>query len=306
MAFGLIENDFEKGYENKIVLCLGFFDSVHIAHQCLIKKAKEISNKLGAECFAFTFKNNIFPLLGKEEKLVFTYTERLDRFADTQLDGVVFAKVSTDFLNMSAKQFLDALTERFDICGIVCGDDYRFGRNGEGNYEFLRSYFAGGDVAVEVLNIINIDNKKISTSDIKRCVAEGDMLKAKELLGGNYFIKGEVVFGRQEGRRLGFPTVNILFEQDKLPPKSGVYVSKTLIDDKYYLSMTNVGTQPTFDKEDFITETNIFDFNEILYGKILKIEFLERIRDVRRFSSLNELSEQLAEDRHFARNRSDL
>ena len=242
--------------DKPINLCLGFFDGLHIGHKFLINRAKQLNENVGVLTFVGALKN----LTNKRDtKALLTSLE--DRKEILQNMGVKYlfvAEFNLDIMNMSKDDFLDKMIKPLNIDTLVVGNDYTFGSKASGNVDYLKTKFK-----VEVVDFVLEDGKKVSTSEIINYIKEGKILKANELLGRYYSIKGVVEHGLSNGSRLGFKTANIKPIDNYVYTKKGVYATYVKIEGKTYLSMTNIGNHPTIDRLDYESiETKIFDFEE--------------------------------------------
>ena len=279
--------------DKPINLYLGFFDGLHIGHKFLINKAKQLNENVGVLTFVGALKN----LTNKRDtKALLTSLE--DRKEILQNMGVKYlfvAEFNLDIMNMSKDDFLDKMIKPLNIDTLVVGNDYTFGSKASGNVDYLRTKFK-----VEVVDFVLEDGKKVSTSEIINYIKEGKILKANELLGRYYSIKGVVEHGLSNGSRLGFKTANIKPKDNYVFPKKGVYATYVKIEGKTYLSMTNIGNHPTIDRLDYESiEANIFDFEEDIYQKEVEVYFLEFMRDEKKFDSVQDLIAQLNHDRDY-------
>ena len=279
--------------DKPINLCLGFFDGLHIGHKFLINKAKQLNENVGVLTFVGALKN----LTNKRDtKALLTSLE--DRKEILQSMGVKYlfvAEFNLDIMNMSKDDFLEKMIKPLNVDTLVVGNDYTFGSKASGNVDYLRTKFK-----VEVVDFVLEDGKKVSTSEIINYIKEGKILKANELLGRYYSIKGVVEHGLSNGSRLGFKTANIKPIDNYVFPKKGVYATYVKIEGKTYLSMTNIGNHPTIDRLDYESiEANIFDFEEDIYQKEVEVYFLEFMRDEKKFDSVQDLIAQLNHDRDY-------
>ena len=288
---------FNEKTNNPIILCLGGFDSIHLGHKKLISKAQKLKEELGSDIAVFTYDNDIGSIGGKTQGLVFTYEERLGILSGLGVDEVCLAHFSKEYANTQPQVFLDYLNSNRNISALVCGKDFRFGKNASGNTDLLQEYCLNNGLMLYICDFeCDEEGNKISTTQIKRMLESGNISKVNSLLGNRYFIEGEVVKGRQVGKTLGFPTANIEFPADKYLPRSAVYATSVFLNGKEYRGITNVGNAPTFNCEHSLIECHIDGFSGDLYGKKLKIYFDFFIRENRRFNSVNQLILQLEED----------
>ncbi len=290
-------NSFNSQTNNPIVLCLGGFDSIHLGHKKLILKAKELKNELNLDLAVFTYDNDIGSIGGKSGGLVFTYEERLSILNDLGVDEICLSHFSKEYANILPMDFLNQLVKNRNISALVCGKDFKFGKNASGNTDLLQEFCLKRSLRLCICDFeYDKLGNKISTTQIKKCLEVGDIAAVNQLLGNKYFIEGEVVKGRQVGKTLGFPTANVEFPVDKCMPKSAVYATTVCIDGKEYKGITNVGNAPTFNCEHNLIECHIDGFSGDLYGKKLKICFDFFIRNNQKFNSVNQLILQLEED----------
>ncbi len=287
-------------YKNPIVIALGFFDCVHLGHLALINEAKKMAAKLGAETAISTFANDPNSLLNKQPQ-VYSIEERKIIFENNDIDNIICETFDVDFASQSPKEFLDNLTARFNIVGVVVGKDYTFGQGASGNVCFLKDYFNDSNVKVKILPFEKVNTKKISTRYIKKFIEEGDIQVVNRLLTQPYFIVGEVVHAKHRGTVIGYPTANVSAHKDTVSLAPGIYLTKVHVDGKSYAGITNVGAKPTFNDNEYTVETHILDFNKDIYGKTIIIEFHKKIRDIIKFSSVPALCNQLGLDEKEAR-----
>lgn len=282
----------------KAVLALGYFDSVHKGHCRVISEAKKTAEELGAELVVFTFKGNLKAMLsGEKDKCVYTIEEREKLLKEFGANEIYYAPVDFGFLSLGKLAFLNKINKKYEIVAYVCGKDYKFGKFASGNTDDLIKYADGKSQKVIVVeDVISADGKKVSTSRIKRLLAEGNVKAASELLGRSYSFSGLVKEDRGVGSALGVPTANIKIEKDKQPVKDGVYAGKADIKGKLYRAVINFGPRPTFDVNDKMVEAHILDFNENIYGEKIVVYFDAYLREIQKFVSPEKLKEQLDTD----------
>lgn len=283
------------------VIALGFFDSIHCGHRFLLNEGRKLSQKYGTDLGVITFDDNFLSNLpnGKKNcKEVFLLDERLSILREMGINNVEIIDTDNGFLSKTAEQFAEYVSS-FMPKAIVCGADYTFGKFASGNASFLKAFFAKRYVEVKIVDLLIESGKKTSTSDIKNLLSGGNIIEANRLMGHNYFLDGIVSEGRHVGNELGIPTANIICTDKKLLPLCGVYSTLVTVDGCKYKALTNVGTHPTFDDYHFNTETFILGFNGDVYGKILRVEFLDRIRGIFKFCNSDELIAQIRKDINF-------
>ena len=283
---------------DKVVIALGYFDSVHIGHREVIKRAKALAEKLNSKLVVFTFSGNLKAVLGGEsEKYIYSTKERETLLSELGADEVFFAPTDLDFLSLGKLAFLNKLNRIFNILGYVCGRDYKFGRFAKGSAIDLEKYAKSKGQQLDVVDFINFENEKVSTSTIKNLLKNGDIEKANLLLGKNFFALGKVFRDRGVGKELGYPTANIKLASQKQALKKGVYAGKVKFLDKEYKAVINVGGRPTFDLSETLIEAHLIDFDGDLYDKTIIVEFEKFIRELVKFASVEQLKEQIERDK---------
>ncbi len=287
--------NFGDNSTEKIVLLLGYFDGVHKGHLSLFEKAKSACESLGAKLAVFTFDDN-FSEVVKEDKCIFTLSERLQIFEKCGAEIVILAKSEPDVLGLSKMDFLDKLSKNCNLQAVVCGEDYSFGRKGEGGSFDLAFYSLNCGIKCFIMPKVMHGDCKISSTLIKENLEKGKMEEVTELLGYDYFTQGEVIHGVHIGDKMGFPTLNIEFPSCKKMLRCGVYQTWTEIDGKIYNSITNFGTQPTFDRYNFVIETHVLNFSDDVYGKTVRVHFRKFVRGLIKFNSIEDLKMQIKED----------
>ncbi len=263
-------------------MLLGGFDGLHLGHRQLLSCAKNSGLSVGI--------TSIFG--GKGWDGLFTSLERVRIFKENGVD-FVFELPFSEIKDLSPTAFLEILTGKFSPKLFVCGEDFRFGNGAKGTPDFLKQ---STRVCVETLPLVQIEGEKVSSRTVKERLQRGEIEKANELLGENFFLIGKVEKDRQVGRTLGFPTANIAYPKEKFSLKKGVYESRVRLDGKVYKGITNFGARPTFGDCNEWTETYLDGFFGDLYGRELKVEFVRYLRDVKKFDGADELKRQLQED----------
>ncbi len=281
----------------KTVIALGYFDSVHIGHQRVLNTARRYALERGARLVVFSFGGNLKAVIsGNDDKSVYLPSERLLIINDLGADEVFFAPVSKDFLGLECKEFLALINEKYKIVCYVSGEDYRFGRQGLGDTNYLKAYAKENCQEYIVVPTENFEGEKISTTRIKWLLSMGEIKKANKMLGRAYSLTGKVFEDRKVGSKLGFPTVNIRLDKEKFKIKDGVYKGRVVLNNTEYSAIINYGARPTFDLSEKLIEAHIIDFNGNLYGKEIKLNFDVFMREIKKFSSQQELKAQLEKD----------
>ncbi len=285
-----------------VVLALGYFDSVHRGHKKVIETAKEQADLHGAKTVVFTFKGNLRAVvLNKEEKQVFTTRERSEFMYQAGVDEIFFAPTSRSFLSMGKLAFLNLLNRKYNVICYVCGEDYRFGKLGGGDVEYLKKYAKKKNQTVKIVETEKNLGERISTTAVKKMLKEGDLVGIKKYLGRDYSVSGVVFKDRKVGRKIGFPTINIQIEIDKQCIKDGVYTGYCIIDGKNYRAVINCGTRPTYLLSEKLLEAHIIDYQGDLYGKYMTVYFDRYLRDIKKFENEESLKKQLKIDVELSR-----
>ena len=295
----------EQPFKNAVIT-IGNFDGVHIGHQALFHEVIEKAEEIGGTSIAMTFDPHPLRVLNHNKTLsLITLSEhKLELISASGIDVLICIPFTHEFAAMSARAFVDQLVTRVGMKAIIAGDDYTFGRNREGNVDVLKNL--GLEMGFEVLisDWIQASSAKpgrISSTRIRELIAKGKVSSAKKLLGRFYQVRGTVVSGRNRGGKLlGFPTANIVL-QDELCPKAGVYAVTVECLARQFMGVANIGYSPTFSDNIFTVEVHILDFHNDIYGKHIRVNFVERIRDEIKFSGISELSEQIRKDIAHAR-----
>lgn len=276
-------------------IAIGFFDGIHVGHQALINYMKENNKIPSILTFDIAMKSR---LKSKSPSLILNEKEKDEMLSSMGIENEFVLPFNEQIMSMTKDEFLEFLKEG-KPSSIVVGDDFTFGKNALGKSNDLISLTKNG-ISVEILNLLTENNQKISSSNIKNLLKENKIEKANEMLGYPFFIKGKVIKGLQNGRKISFPTANQIYPKDKYKLNPGVYKTITTINNKDYLSMTNIGTHPSINElKDDIIETHIFSFNEYIYEKEIKVSFVSFIREQKKFNSLDELKEQLNKDKKY-------
>ncbi|MDR1117606.1 MAG: riboflavin biosynthesis protein RibF [Oscillospiraceae bacterium] len=284
--------------KGKLAAALGFFDGVHLGHAALMKKAGEIP---GLTAAVVTFdRSPLSALTGQAVPLINSREDReyiIRRYFG--IDEIIFLTFDSALMNLPWTDFLGGLlVEKLGAAAFVAGWDYRFGKGGAGNPALLQGYAAEHGLTCEVIGKVELGSVTVSSTYIRGLIAAGDMETAAKYLGHPHILSGKVVPGRQLGRTLGLPTINMLLPEGVQPPRSGVYAVRCGIDGREYAGVTNVGRSPTIsDSGDIRVETHIIGCAGDLYGQRAVLEFDSFLRPEMRFSSVDELKAQIFRDR---------
>ena len=293
IKMGLYSN---RVYTNPMCACIGYFDGMHKGHQALIQKTIEMAKRKGCESALITFEPDPWVTIKhvKDVKHITTMRERLNRAVEYGIQNIIILDFSSDFAKLSPEDFVQQILSKISLKGLICGFDFHYGFMGKGSAETLQQTEG---LEVEVVQPIEDEQGKISSTRITQCIEDGKMEDAEEMLGYFFRISGIVVHGRHQGNAIGFPTANIHYDPEYILPKSGVYAGFVIIQNKKYGAMINLGHNPTFNyRNDLSLEAHIIDFDQDIYGKLISVEFIRFIRDEKRFSSKGNLIMQLEQD----------
>jgi riboflavin kinase/FMN adenylyltransferase len=291
-------NDHQVPQEcESFVACIGFFDGLHIGHQALIEKTKLIAKEQGIKTAMITFFPHPSSVLQHKQVMYLTPHYLKQQLLESYgFDYLLIVNFTLDFSKQSGASFIENILCRLPLKHLVVGFDFRFGFQGKGDVHLLTQ--SQSCFEVSVIDQISDQHNKISSTLIKSLISEGDVALAHEYLSRPHQVRGQVVQGNQRGRTIGYPTANVDVYDDVLIPAPGVYIAQVTHNHKTYPAMVNIGHNPTFNaKHDVSIEAYILDFNETIYGQTLVVHFLDRIRDEKKFNSIQELINQLHQDK---------
>lgn len=291
------------------VITIGTFDGVHLGHQKIISYLNNEAKKINGESVLFTFYPHPKMILQSENhgiKLIQTQEEKLEKLEKTGLQNIIIHPFTSEFSQLTAMEFVqDFLVNKLGIKHLVIGYDHHFGKNREGNIDFLKSVAPKFGIGIIEIPAQEIDEVNISSTKIREAILTGDIETANTFLGEPFSLRGEVVKGKQLGRNFGFPTCNIdLKSTIKLLPKDGIYVVNVKTQQNLHLQgILSIGTNPTVSNKEIRTiEVYILNFSGDLYGTVLEVELLHFIRSSVKFDSIDELIKQMKEDEKYTRN----
>lgn len=294
----IIDNISEVSDRPKVIT-IGNFDGIHKGHQSLIQKTRDISKNNNLESLVLTFsklpeeifdQKNFYRIY--DNNLKFTFIESFNINTILSVDFNTIRDYSAEF-------FCDEiLLNRLNIKCLVIGHNFKFGKDRKGNIEKLREYHDKKHFELVMPELEKYNNENISSTRVRKFLKEGQFIEASNCLGREYEIHGVVTTGEKLGRKLGYPTANITLNHNY--PLDGVYLSKIILDGKYYAALSSIGNKPTYDGKEKLLEVFILDFDEDIYGKHLKVLFIEKIRNQIKFKNQDELIKQMNEDHKYA------
>jgi len=287
-------------HQDKTIVTIGTFDGVHIGHQKIIEQVVKTAKESHQKSVLLTFFPHPRMVLQKDAsiELINTIDERAKLLAKTGLDYLVIHPFSKEFSRLTALDFVrDILVNKLNTSKLIIGYDHHFGKNREGNLEQLTEYSHLYDFDVEEIPAQDINDVSVSSTKIRKALAEKNIKTANKYLGYHFMLNGNVINGKQLGGKIGFPTANLDIKEDyKLIPKTGVYVVNSTIGGNIVYGMMNIGFRPTIDGKHQTIEIHFFDFKEDLYDQYLTINVLYFLRDEQKFGSVDSLIIQLKED----------
>jgi riboflavin kinase/FMN adenylyltransferase len=292
-----------SNYDKKhpTAITIGTFDGVHIGHRKILERLINDAKSTGLRSTVLTFFPHPRMVLQKdtEIRLLNTIQEKIKILERIGLDYLIIHPFTLEFSRLSSTEFVrDILVNELQAKKIIIGYDHRFGRNRNANIQDLFAFGNTLNFEVEEIAAQEIDDVSVSSTKIRNAIIDGDMKTANEYLGYNYMLTGDVKKGKGLGRQLNFPTANLFIkEKYKLIPKNGVYVVKSILNDKLVYGMMNIGFNPTVDGSSKSIEIHFFDFKSDIYGENIQVDILQRIRDEHKFNSLEELKTQLLKDK---------
>lgn len=270
-----------------IAVALGMFDSVHIGHEAVIDGV--LNSPYRSTVITFD------KLPNKTGGLVLSHEEKIKKLLATGVDTVEIISFD-EVKEMSPSEFLDMLNAEGIVKKIACGFNFRFGKNAEGDTDFIRQYCESRGIEFFLAEEVSVGGETVSTTYIKKLLAEGKIETANELLKEPFSFSATVIKGDGRGKKLGFPTANQIYPESKAPLAAGVYHTRVTIGLKTFDAVTDVGTRPTFHRDIVCAESYIINFSGDCYGKEIRIAFLERIRDEKKFSTAEELTEEISKN----------
>lgn len=285
--------------EIKRAIALGFFDGVHMGHAALLQRTKQRAAEIGAQPSVLSF--DVHPdnlVFGRETPLINSAEGREDIIRRLfGIENVVFIHFNRHVMQMPWEDFAREIIERLNIAHIVVGHDFCFGHKGQGTALRLKAYCTQRGIGCDIIEPVTLDGEIISSTRIRQLIAEGNMAEAARWLGHPHMLSDTVRSGYHIGTKIGSPTINMYFPDGVLVPRHGVYAARVYLEGRSYAAVTNVGVRPTVSNDGKVSvESHLLDYEGNLYGRQVRLEFLEFIRDEMKFDTLHELGEQIKRD----------
>jgi riboflavin kinase / FMN adenylyltransferase len=298
-------NNLDKALTSSVVT-IGNFDGVHLGHRKLIQKVIDLAKEKNTTSVVMTFEPHpakvLFP--AKQVHRLFSLEDQQEQLKEMGVQHYIVEPFSRSLSELHRDQFLyDWILKPLNPISLVVGYDFNFGANREGNTSYLESKAKDLRLDLHVIPPYKIENEIVSSSVIRKFIADTNIKKANQFLGRPFYLQGVVEKGAERGRKIGFPTANIYSTNETYPAK-GVYACNVYYDNKKYIGVTNVGNNPTFNeatKRAIQVETHILNFDKFIYGEDLRVEFLEFIRGEQRFAGVDELVKQIQKDVQYVR-----
>lgn len=293
-------NDYQK-VANAIVT-IGTFDGVHLGHQTILKDMVRVAKEIKGESVVVTFYPHPRQVLRIDDgnlRFITTQEEKIRLLENIGIDNLIIVNFTEEFSRLSSESFItDYVIKNISPVKIVVGYDHHFGNNRKGDFNLLNDLGERYDIEVQRIPAKDVENIAVSSTKIRHSLQRGDVCYANRLLGYQYAYFGKVVDGAKIGRELGYPTANVNVDREyRLIESPGVYATYIEIDKIIYKSMTYIGNKPTLDKDEKESvEVHIFDFNDDIYGKYVKIRFVKKIREEQKFKDLETLKHQIQID----------
>lgn len=300
----LLDDIIIKGNSKANYVALGSFDGLHLGHLSLIRKAISLAKENDGNSMVFTYKNHPLSIIKPElaPKLIMDLHSKLECLRNENVDVVAIRTFTKEFMQMSPEAFVKVLAVDYNVKGIIVGFNFRFGHENKGDIKLLESLKEKYGYEVWVMEPFKYNEEVISSTRVRKSILEGEVNEAIKMLSRPYSIRGIVKHGKKLGRTIGFPTANLGFDEKIIIPKIGVYYTNVIWNNKIFKGITSVGYNPTVNGQDLTIETYILDFDNEIYGQEIEVLFLERIRDEKKFDSLDALVENLKKDKEFAVN----
>lgn len=290
--------------ENKVHVTIGNFDGVHLGHREFLNQIKKDCVSDHAKFVIVTFVPHPLKILKAHSGfLINTYEERRELLASCGADYLLEIDFTRDFSTLTPEEFLGQHIFSFEgISKIYLGHDFAFGANKSGDFHVAETFCEKKKTSLVLQREYKIKSSSVSSTEVRNSILLGDIPKANELLGRKYFLSGRVIKGEGRGKKIGFPTANMGYDKELIVPAKGVYVTQVKIKDMIYNSVTNIGINPTFNSgHEIHVESHLLDFMQDIYGDEIRVSFIKKLRDEKKFASVNDLVDQITVDAELAR-----
>jgi riboflavin kinase/FMN adenylyltransferase len=287
---------------DRAVVTIGTFDGVHTGHRLILDQLQQEARRINGETVIITFHPHPRKVVATGQpaiRLINTIDEKIELLDKNGIDHLVIVPFTDAFSQQSPEEYIEQfLVERFHPHTVIIGYDHRFGKDRKGDYKLLEAYSARFGFELKEIPAHLINNNTVSSTRIREALLKGDVDAANELLGYQYFFEGKVVDGNKLGRELGYPTANLeVGSEEKLVPGLGIYAVYVEVDGRKLKGMMSIGVRPTIGGTNRVIEVNIFEFNEDIYGKVMRVWVAKWLRAEEKFDGLEALKEQLGKDK---------
>ena len=285
--------------EDNIHVTIGNFDGVHLGHREFLAQIKKDCVQEHAKFVIVTFVPHPLQILKAQTGfLINTYEERRELLSDIGADYLLEIDFTRDFSTLSPEAFLEKFIFSFDgIAKIYLGHDFAFGANKSGDFHVAKNFCESKKTLLVLQKEFKVKSAAVSSTEVRTAIQAGDIPKANDFLGRDYFLSGRVIKGEGRGKKIGFPTANLGYNKELIIPAKGVYITNVKIKDMVYNSVTNIGVNPTFNTGyDIHVESHLLDFSRDIYGDEIRVSFIKKLRDEKKFASVNDLVAQIEAD----------
>jgi len=284
--------------QGETLLTIGVFDGVHAGHRYLLEKLQQRAAERNLLSGVVTFNPHPQSVLHPHNQLPWlsNLEDRVRAFQELGINIVAVLTFTPKVARLSARDFMSLLKKHLKMRGIMVGPDFALGRSQEGNIDLLRVLGHEMKFSVEVIPPFTIDGEVVSSTFIRQALIQGDMRRIERLMGRYFYLRGKVITSDKRGRVLGFPTANLDIKPQQALPGNGIYATIAQVDGKQFPSATNIGIRPTFGEGEKTVETHLLNYKGDLYGKDMRLEFVQKLRDEQHFSSSEELKVQIGKD----------
>lgn len=286
------------------VLTIGTFDGVHLGHRKIIARLHDLAKTINGESVIFTFDPHPRKVVAPDEttlRLLTTLEEKIVLFEQSGIDHLIIYPFTPEFSKLTYEEFVEqVLVGKIHTKFLVVGYDHKFGKNRQGDFEFLKKCADRHEFQIEKLDVLLMNESHISSTKIREAIQQGDFETANAFLGYPFTLHGTVVEGQKLGRKIQFPTANIqASDPDKIIPGYGVYAVEITVKNQTFQGMLNIGSRPTVNNnaDNRSIEVHIFDFESDIYGDTVELVFFKKLREEQKFLSIDALKEQLAKDK---------
>jgi riboflavin kinase/FMN adenylyltransferase len=296
--------DWDQQLSDPVWVTIGNFDGVHLGHQSLIQKLIAQAKSEQVKSMAVTFWPHPREFFSKEFVGFYLNNSQEKNFLleKTGLDSILSLNFDSELANLDAAQFLTKLSKVAPLRGLMVGEKFAMGKERQGTETVIKRACESMSIPCVYIKPLEIDGKVVSSQRIRKTLMQGDMDLVFKLLGRTYSLSGRVAHGKKTGSKLGFPTANLYFDENRQLPKFGIYASKVVVNGKVYQGVTNVGIRPSFDDGNSPSvETLLLDFDDNIYNKLIHVNFIHFLREEKKFDRISDLIEQIKKDKKEAR-----